>query len=183
MSNIEKAIVFATEKHKTQFRKGGKIPYIVHPIEVMFILMNEQADEDAIIAGLLHDTVEDTKTTISEIEENFGERVAKIVGVESEIKGIPYRERKFEHMSRVAKASRECKMVNCADKLSNLKSIYIDHKYYGESVFDRFKGTKEDIKWYYGLAIEVLKDLSDTQMYQDLLYYYNELFCQSQKQM
>lgn len=65
--NIQKAIVFATLKHQNQKRKGTDIPYIVHPMEVMQILTDMRCNENIIIAGILHDTLEDTATTPKEI--------------------------------------------------------------------------------------------------------------------
>ena len=176
MDKLNLAIQFATQKHSMQFRKKTTIPYIVHPIEVMQILRDNGASIDAQIAGVLHDTVEDTNTTYQEIADLFGTKIANMVGIETEKKGIPYRERKFEHMMRVKKATREEKMVNCADKLSNLRSIYIDLKTNGESTWDKFNAPKQDIMWYYGLAIKVFEDISDTKMYKQLVTYYDRVF-------
>lgn len=175
-NNIEKAIEYATKMHQGQYRKGTKIPYIVHPIEVMQILKENNANPTTIICGLLHDTVEDTPATVEEIEKLFGEEVAKIISVESENKQLPYRERKAEHMSRVKNGSYQAKMVNCADKLSNIKSLYADQLLIGDEHWKRFNGTKEDTKWYYGLAIECLEEIKDTKMYKDLQYYFDKLF-------
>ena len=60
---LNKAIIFATEKHSGQVRKSTTIPYILHPLEVMQILYSMRADTNLMIAGLLHDTVEDTDTS------------------------------------------------------------------------------------------------------------------------
>lgn len=76
--NIEKAFAFMMEKHKTQFRKSGE-PYYHHLIEVSYILANLQAGPSTIIAGLLHDVVEDTDVTIEEIRNIWGDDVAKLV--------------------------------------------------------------------------------------------------------
>jgi len=59
---IQKAIIFATKKHEGQKRKGTDIPYIVHPMEVMQILTAMDCSQNVIIAGILHDTLEDTDT-------------------------------------------------------------------------------------------------------------------------
>lgn len=81
---LEKAIHFATAKHAGQLRKGTTTPYIVHPLETMNILRSMNADTNLLIAGLLHDTVEDTDTTVEEIAEVFGTDVADLVGGHSE---------------------------------------------------------------------------------------------------
>lgn len=75
---IEKAIELAKKAHEGQFRKTGE-PYIVHPLAVKKILEEWGMDEDTIIAGILHDTVEDTPLTLEEIKKEFGESVAFLV--------------------------------------------------------------------------------------------------------
>ena len=75
---IKQAIEVATKAHEGQFRKTGE-PYIIHPLAVMKILEEWNMDEDTIIAGILHDTVEDTPLTLKEIEEHFGKDVAFLV--------------------------------------------------------------------------------------------------------
>lgn len=177
MDKLNLAIQFATQKHSKQFRKQTTIPYIVHPIEVMQILRDNGASIDAQIAGVLHDTLEDTSTTYQELVELFGEKIANMVKVETEIKGKPYKERKHEHMMRVCFGTKEEKMVNCADKLSNLRSIYIDLKTNGSSTWQKFNAPREDILWYYGLAIRVFEsDLKNTKMFKQLLSYYYKVY-------
>lgn len=75
---IEDAYLFAKQKHEGQFRKSGE-PYIHHPIEVAYILASLQSGPATIASGLLHDVVEDTDATIEDIQQRFGEDVAKIV--------------------------------------------------------------------------------------------------------
>ena len=75
---LNRAYVFAMKKHGAQLRTSGD-PYYSHPIEVAGILTKFRLDCNSIIAGLLHDTVEDTDTTVEEIKELFGPQVAAIV--------------------------------------------------------------------------------------------------------
>ncbi len=170
------AFEFATKKHSGQFRKGTKIPYIVHLYEVTQILKEEKADEITIIAGILHDTVEDTDTKIEEIEEKFGSDVAKLVSADSEDKSLPYLERKKLHMQQLKNADERAKLVNLADKLSNLKSIYLDTLYMSNT-FDRFNGTKDEIKQYYKMALDALSSLKSRKSYKQLKKYYKLTFC------
>ena len=176
MNVLDLVVSFATKKHEGQYRKGTTIPYIFHPLEVMQILRENGANLNCVVAGVLHDTLEDTSATIDEITTLFGTEVSDIINVESEDKSLPYRERKFEHMQRVKNSSTNAKMVNCADKLSNIKSMYIDHLTLGEKLWERFNGTKEDIAWYYSVAIDALEELKDIDMYQKVKYYYQKLF-------
>lgn len=78
INNVVKAYEFAKEAHKGQFRES-KEPYIIHPINVTINLAKFKADGATLVAGMLHDVVEDTKYTISDIENNFGAEVAKLV--------------------------------------------------------------------------------------------------------
>ena len=73
---IERAFVFAAEKHKGQVRKGSNIPYIGHPIEVAMLVAKMGGDPEMIAAAALHDTLEDTDTTYEELVLEFGYRVA-----------------------------------------------------------------------------------------------------------
>ena len=74
----QQAIALATKAHEGQLRKTGE-PYIIHPLAVQKILEDWHMDEDTIIAGILHDTVEDTDLTLKEIEQQFGKDVAFLV--------------------------------------------------------------------------------------------------------
>ena len=78
MTNIERAVEAAKDAHKGQTRKTGE-PYIIHPLAVKKILEDWGMDEDTIIAGILHDTVEDTDLTLDDIKNEFGDSVAFLV--------------------------------------------------------------------------------------------------------
>lgn len=173
---IDLAFDYAREKHSKQFRKQTKIPYIVHPYEVYQYLREEGADQEILIGGILHDVIEDTGTSYQEIKEIFGENIAKIVEFESEDKKLPYLERKTLHMQRLALCDEKVKLINCADKLSNLRCIYLDQKYFKDDVWEKFNGTKEEIKRYYSMALDALKSLSNREIYKKLQYYYNLTF-------
>lgn len=75
---LNRAYVFAMKKHGAQLRASGD-PYYSHPVEVAGILTKFKLDSASIIAGLLHDTVEDTDTTVEEVKNLFGEQVAQLV--------------------------------------------------------------------------------------------------------
>ena len=86
---IQKAYVFAATAHAGQTRLSGE-PYLSHPLAVADTLAEMGFDEPTVAAGLLHDTVEDTKATIEEIDENFGEEVADIVDGGTKISMTPF---------------------------------------------------------------------------------------------
>ena len=156
--NIQKAIVFATQKHEGQKRKGTDIPYIVHPMEVMQILTDMNCEEAVIIAGILHDTLEDTDTTPGEIREAFGENILAIVQTESEDKSKTWKGRKQRTVDELTEASTESKQVCFADKLSNIRSMYRDKLNVGEKIWERFNADKNNIAWYYRSIATALKN-------------------------
>ncbi len=75
---IRHAYVFAANRHQGQIRRSGE-PYFTHPLAVAWILADMELDEETVSAGLLHDLLEDTKTTVDEIGEEFGPQVARLV--------------------------------------------------------------------------------------------------------
>lgn len=78
-SVVDRAIAFATEAHRGQFRKYTGEPYVTHPIEVAQIVATVPHTTEMLVAAILHDTVEDTPVTFEVIEENFGEKVRELV--------------------------------------------------------------------------------------------------------
>lgn len=173
---IVKARNFAIEKHKGQFRKGSEVPYVAHLFNVAHILASHHQPIEAIVAGYLHDTLEDTNTTMEELETNFGSEIANLVKIETENKTLPYLKRKKEHMDRVKNGPYMAKVVNCADKLSNIRSLLYDEKMMDENHWNRFNAPKEVIGDYYNYAVESLEDLKDLEMYQKLKNTVNIVF-------
>ena len=100
---IHKAIEFATIKHHNQTRKGTDTPDIVHPMEVMQILTADGCDEKAVVADILHDTLEDTATTHEELSEHFCEDVTDTVGGVTKDKPKELKDKKATHHSHAAR--------------------------------------------------------------------------------
>ena len=148
---IFQALRFATNAHSGQFRKSTKIPYIVHPIDVMQRLIQCDASTEAIVAGILHDTLEDTPTTADELSAIFGDRITDLVQGASETdKSLSWEERKEHTLCELQNTDDiELLMVVCADKLSNISSIAADLKIYGDILWTRFNRGFEQQKWYY----------------------------------
>ncbi len=154
MEKILKAAEFANEAHKHQKRKSTDLPYITHPLSVGLILSKFGAEEDEIIAGLLHDVIEDTEYTYEDIKNEFGQKIADIVLQLSEEKELPWEERKKQHIDHLKEADISTKRVALADKLANLYSIKHELKEYGENLWNRFSRGKEQQKWYYTSMVE-----------------------------
>ncbi|XP_068954740.1 guanosine-3',5'-bis(diphosphate) 3'-pyrophosphohydrolase MESH1 [Petaurus breviceps papuanus] len=123
---IVEAADFAARKHREQRRKDPEeTPYINHPIGVARILTYEAGVTDITVlqAALLHDTVEDTNTTLEEVEEHFGAEVRRIVEEVTDNKALPKRERKRLQVENALHSSRGAKLVKLADKLYNLRDL------------------------------------------------------------
>lgn len=160
-TRLEMAIRYAAECHKGQTRKGTNIPFIMHPLEVKEILYEMGADTNLLIAGLLHDVVEDTNTTIEEIQDTFGEDVAELVAGHTEDKTKSWEERKLTEMRETLTAPLRLKMLVLADKLANMRSIRNDYQELGNALWDRFHAGLRQQAWYYGEMTEVLEDMAD----------------------
>jgi len=173
---MHNAIIFAAGKHRNGLRKGTDIPYISHIMEVMQILIKNSCEENVVIAGILHDTLEDTETTPEEIYKLFGSKVLSIVQSETENKSLSWFERKSATISHLRNASVEAKLVCCADKLSNIRSMYADLHKIGEKLWERFNAPKKQIKWYYENIVSSISEISDTVMYCDLKEMVNDVF-------
>ncbi|MBP0979652.1 MAG: bifunctional (p)ppGpp synthetase/guanosine-3',5'-bis(diphosphate) 3'-pyrophosphohydrolase [Oscillospiraceae bacterium] len=125
---IKKAYYVAYQAHKGQKRKSGE-DYIIHPIEVSIILSNYGMDTETIIAGLLHDVVEDTDITIEEINKIFGSQVGRLVAGVTKISKISYvtiEDQKAENIRKMIVAMAEdirVIIIKLADRLHNIRTI------------------------------------------------------------
>ncbi len=161
---IDDAIDVAEEAHSGQFRKGSDIPYISHPRAVARILSDAGCSEEMVVAGILHDTVEDTSLTLDYIREKFGSGVAQIVqGCSEPDKSLPWEQRKQHTVEFLKTASLEVRAVTCADKLHNLLTIIADYEIVGDNVWDRFSRGKGAQEWYYRELVASLCDQPDCQ--------------------
>jgi guanosine-3',5'-bis(diphosphate) 3'-pyrophosphohydrolase len=127
MQKIILAANFAATKHRDQRRKDREAsPYINHPLALAFVLTNEVggiADEDVIAAAILHDTIEDTDTSTTEISDLFGLSVLRIVLEVTDDKSLPKATRKQLQIDHASRLSREAKLVKLADKICNLRDM------------------------------------------------------------
>jgi len=157
-ARLFEAVEFATKAHSGQFRKASKIPYITHPLSVGNMLMQAGMSEDLVIAGYLHDTLEDTDATLDQIRDKFGDEVAKLVQSVSEPEhdNNPWEERKAHTVEQLKSAHINIVLITCADKLDNIRSIKADYEKLGEDLWNRFNRPKEKQKWYYQSLAQVL---------------------------
>ena len=120
------ALGFAEESHQGQYRKSGD-DYIVHPVEVAKILMDMKMDTDTIVAGLLHDVVEDTLIPIADIKYNFGDTVATLVDGVTKLKALPNgTKNQAENIRKMILAMAEnirVILIKLADRLHNMRTL------------------------------------------------------------
>lgn len=176
---IKRAIIFAAIAHQHQFRKGTKIPYIVHPFEVAQILTAAGANDEQICAGLLHDVVEDTDFSIEDIGEHFGQKVAQLVSDCSENKAWSWERRKAETVRFLTEdADEEVLLVACADKLSNLRSNKQAIEDIGDKLWERFNRGYDAQKWYYTGLKKAFKRITQYEMVTEFNALYEYVFNQ-----
>jgi len=188
-SRIIKAFEFAFIKHQGSKRKGSNIPYIVHPVEVAITLMKSGASEDLIIAGFLHDLIEDENVTYNEIQDLFGGKVADLVRLVSEPEElkkahkypkITWKQRKRSTIDRISHTTHEGKMLSCTDKLVNIREMVNDFQFVGEKLWSRFNAEKSEQEWYYRSMCEVFSsepmDISESVIYKQFKNYIDQLF-------
>ena len=125
-ANLLKAIEFASRKHSTQRRKDKDAsPYINHPIAVTHLLADTGGVTDLVtlMAAVLHDTIEDTKTTAEELEAQFGRTVRKVVEEVTDDKSPEKTERKRLQVDHASHLSSRAKAIKLADKIANVQDV------------------------------------------------------------
>lgn len=161
---IEEAIKLAIETHEIdqkQKRKGKDISYITHPMTVGVILSLAKASEDVVIAGILHDTIEDSiedkKVTEKIISDKFGDNVAKLVlSVTEQDKEATWEERKALTLKNIETFSLDSLLLKSADLTSNASEIISDYNKDGDKMFERFHASKEKTLDSYIKAMEAI---------------------------
>ena len=168
-----KAVKFAAEKHRFQRRKDAKkTPYINHPINVVNMLANEgeESDTNLLIAALLHDTLEDTKTKPEEIEKEFGPEVLLIIQEVTDNKMFPSPLRKKLQVKNAHKKSISAKKIKIADKICNIRDIItIPPKYWTtkrkleyvewtEKVVNEVRGVNQNLEIIYDDLVRNIKE-------------------------
>lgn len=161
---INHALAFAAKHHDQQVRKGTRLPYLTHPANVALILTRYAQDDETVIAGILHDVIEDTvreaysrEMLVSRIREKFGESVLETVlqvthrRVDDDGVELSPADRKEDYLARLAQASPSARWVCAADKLHNAATIVADVRRTvdPDSVWGRFKAGREGtVRWY-----------------------------------
>ena len=158
---VLRATEFAAHKHRDQRRKDAEAsPYINHPLALAYVLWNEGSSRDPVVlaAALLHDTLEDTETSYSELRGEFGPAVAAVVAEVTDTKWLTRDARKRLQVSKAARSSPEARLVKLADKICNLRDIVAsppagwsldrqrEYFEWAKSVVDQLRGTHETLE-------------------------------------
>lgn len=161
---INHALAFAAKHHDQQVRKGTRLPYLTHPANVAIILTSYGCDETTVVAGILHDVVEDCVTK-DYTRDMLEQRIASKFGADvlDTVLAVTHRkhgddgeafsaeEVRSDYLERLANASERARWVCAADKLHNANSLLADlqRTIEPESVWGRFKAGKEGtVRWY-----------------------------------
>lgn len=153
-SRFTDALIFATNLHSKQVRRGSNVPYISHLLGVCSLVIEYGGNENEAIAALLHDAIEDQggAKIREEIRTRFGDIVTNIVDgcTDSDVNPKPpWKERKLAYLEHLKTASPSVKLVSAADKLYNASSIIKDYRLIGDELWSRFHGKKDGTLWYY----------------------------------
>ena len=156
---INKALTFSAKAHLQQIRKGTDIPYVTHPFAVGMILAKAGCPDPIIIAGILHDTVEDSDATLDDIRREFGDEVAAIVaGCSEPDKSLEWEERKTHTIEELKHAPLAIQLVACADKLHNVSTMLEDYNQIGDDLWKRFNRNRDQQKWYFSELVKCLEN-------------------------
>jgi (p)ppGpp synthase/HD superfamily hydrolase len=161
-TRFDEALLYASQLHREQLRKGTTIPYISHLLGVCSIALEYGADEDAAIAALLHDAVEDQggEATLAVIRACFGDAVAEIVLGCTDALVVPkppWRARKEAYLVHLRSAPATVRLVSACDKLYNARAILRDYRELGGALWERFTGGCDGTLWYYHALTDVYR--------------------------
>ncbi len=153
---------FAYVLHAGQRRKGNGVPYYAHLMAVTATVLDYGGSEDAAIAAMLHDAVEDQggSRILREIEARYGKHVAQTVLTVSDCVDPPkppWAKRKADYVERLAAGSSDAKLVAAADKLHNLRCTVADVRAQGPAAMHKFNAPAVDIVAYYDACIDAVE--------------------------
>jgi GTP pyrophosphokinase len=160
---FELALQYAAVIHAGQKRRGSSAPLLAHLLSVASLLMEHAASEDEVIAGLLHEAVEQAGglARLVDIRQRFGEAVAEIVAGCSEPPDAaqqPWRARKVAGIARVPQTPESTRRVATAAKLDNARAILRGLLSSGDAVWDRVEGGKAGLLWHYRCLVQAYRN-------------------------
>lgn len=156
----DEALLFVAAQHRGQLRKGSRVPYLSHLMSVSALVLEHGGSQDAAIAGLLHDAIEDAPEgqgplVLAEIEQRFGLAVAAVVrscsdGLdEAGTRSGSWSDRKLPYIETLGHKTPEAALVTAADKSHNARCITDDVRAYGQDFWSVFNACRHQLAWYY----------------------------------
>jgi (p)ppGpp synthase/HD superfamily hydrolase len=181
-NRFQDALLFATQLHANQKRKGSATPYIAHLLGVTALVLEAGGDEDQAITALLHDAVEDQggMQTLEVIRSRFGERVARIVEGCTDAYQTPkppWKKRKKEYIQHLGSMPADVRLVSLADKLHNARAILADLRSQGGQTWNKFNGGKDGTLWYYCTLRDIFLAYGDGPLADELKRVVDEICC------
>ena len=163
-ARFAEAVGFALEVHAGQTRKGTRIPYVSHLLQVAGMVLEHGGDAEQAIAAMLHDAVEDCEDVdVATLRRRFGAEIAGIVEQCSDVlpgdrpdAKSPWLARKRRYLAQLAAADERTRLVAACDKLHNLRSVVADLRAEGPATLGRFTGSPEQIRGYFEAVHEAL---------------------------
>lgn len=153
---IFQAIEFAAAAHRGQYRKGTRLPYIIHPLNAARCLLEAGCEDELVAAAILHDVLEDTDTTIEELYAAFGPRIAELVIAVSEPEELlAWEDCKAHTLDALRTSPLDVLYVAIADKLDNIQAIRQSVGECGEATWTRFRRGRDQQRWYYETLSEI----------------------------
>lgn len=152
---FDEALLYASNIHGGQVRKGTSIPYLSHLLSVAALTMEHGGNEDQAIGALFHDAAEDCggEPRLNDIRHRFGDPVGDIVRdcTDSWVEPKPpWRGRKEAYIASLASKPERSLLVSLADKTHNARAIVSDLNEIGERLWGRFSAGRDEVVWYYG---------------------------------
>lgn len=164
---LNEAIKLSSHLHRNHFRKDEhNTPYVSHLYAVAALIASVTNDEDIIIAGLMHDSLEDVPYTPADLEEAFGKRVADIVihvtepldATKGQDEQLPWLERKETYLKVLRAGGVESAIVSAADKIHNTEGFIADTKRLGEAFTSRFPSSLRNKLWFHEQALTIIRE-------------------------
>ena len=170
---FRQALRFALDYHTGQTRKGSAVPYIAHSVAVAETLAYHYPDRlELVLAGLLHDVVEDTDATLEQVERRFGPTVAELVDAVTKPEGLPdlpddpverWNHKREAQLDKLRRAGDDAHRLKAADALANLTSLVRDQRAAGDpaAVWRHFDGNEaQTLSWYARVVEQVSNRLT-----------------------
>lgn len=178
MNTIIKALRFSAAAHDGQTRKGGDIPYIVHPYEVAMRAFTYTKNEDLISSALLHDVIEDCNVTTETLNKEFNSNITKLVNEVSHKEGnfSDWKEKKAFYCNQLLNISPDAAIITACDKMANMFAYGEKYKVDPDFVLKALKHSHDEWRWYYDLVFTNIKNILPEDVKNDYSKMFNEYF-------